>query len=131
MLCFCSVYLCSVFCALCYFCLLCSLPLFSSGVCIVHFVLLLSLCSQSMLWCPLRFPNVWFVFFSVVCFVCLCIGFNGTFNNISVISKRSVLLLEQTGVPKENYLQILSHNVVSSTPCHEEVRTHNISGNRH
>ena len=36
--------------------------------------LLLSLCSQSMLWCPLRFPNVWFVFFSVVCFVCLCIG---------------------------------------------------------
>ena len=42
--------------------------------------------SQSMLWCPLRFSNVWFVFFSVVCFVCLCIGFNGTFNNISVIS---------------------------------------------
>jgi hypothetical protein len=41
---------------------------------------------QSMLWCPLRFSNVWFVFFSVVCFVYLCIGFNGTFNNISAIS---------------------------------------------
>jgi hypothetical protein len=28
--------------------------------------------------------------------------FHGTFNNISVISWRSVLLLEETGVPGEN-----------------------------
>ena len=48
--------------------------------------------------------------------------FNGTFNNISVISCRSVLLLEETGVPGENHWsaashwQTLSHNVVSSTP---------------
>ena len=29
--------------------------------------------------------------------------FNATFNNISVISWRSVLLLEETGVPGENH----------------------------
>jgi hypothetical protein len=44
--------------------------------------------------------------------------FNATFNNISVISWRSVLLMEETGVPGENHLpvasrqQTLSHNVV-------------------
>jgi hypothetical protein len=51
--------------------------------------------------------------------------FNATFNNISVILWQSVLLVEETGVPKENHrpaashCQTLSHNVVSSTPCHE------------
>jgi hypothetical protein len=44
---------------------------------------------------------------------------NATFNNISVISWRSVLLVEETGVPGENHRQTLSHNVVSSTPRHE------------
>jgi len=29
--------------------------------------------------------------------------FNATFNNISVISWRSVLLIEETGVPGENH----------------------------
>jgi hypothetical protein len=29
--------------------------------------------------------------------------FNTTFNNISVISRRSVLLVEETGVPGENH----------------------------
>ena len=48
---------------------------------------------------------------------------NATFNNISVILWRSVLLVEETGVPAENHraaashLQTLSHNVVSSTPA--------------
>ena len=48
--------------------------------------------------------------------------FNATFNNISVIALRSVLLVEETGVPGENYrpdashCQTLSHNIVSSTP---------------
>jgi len=48
--------------------------------------------------------------------------FNATFNNISVISWRSVLLVEETGVPIENHrpapshCQTLSHNVVSRTP---------------
>ena len=52
--------------------------------------------------------------------------FNTTFNNISVISCQSVLLVEETGVPGENprpvasHWQILSDNVVSSTPCHEQ-----------
>jgi hypothetical protein len=48
--------------------------------------------------------------------------FNATFNKISVISLRSVLLAEEIGVPIENHQpaashwQTLSHNVVSSTP---------------
>jgi hypothetical protein len=43
---------------------------------------------------------------------------NATFNNISVISWQSVLLMEETGVPGENHriaashLQTFSHNVV-------------------
>jgi hypothetical protein len=45
---------------------------------------------------------------------------NATFNNISVISWRPVLLVEETRVPRENHRpaashwQILSHNVVST-----------------
>ena len=60
------------------------------------------------------------------------IVFNITFNNISVISLRSVLLVMETGVSGENHQpiashwQTLSHNVVSSTP-----RTHHVSGDRH
>ena len=51
--------------------------------------------------------------------------FNATFNNISVISWLSVLLVEETGGPRENHrpvashLQTLSHNVVQSTPDHK------------
>jgi len=53
--------------------------------------------------------------------------FNATFNNISVISWRSVLLEypKETGVPGENHQhtashwQTLSHNVVSIMPHHE------------
>jgi len=56
--------------------------------------------------------------------------FDATFNNISVLSWWSVLLVEETGVPGENqrpvasHWQTLSHNVVSSTP-------HNFSGDRY
>jgi hypothetical protein len=48
--------------------------------------------------------------------------FNATFNNTSVISWRSVLLVEETGATGENhrlpasYRQICSHNVVSTIP---------------
>jgi len=48
--------------------------------------------------------------------------FNATINDISIISWRSVLLVEETGVPGENHRpaashrQTISHNVVSSTP---------------
>ena len=47
---------------------------------------------------------------------------NATLNNISVISWRSVLLVEETGVPEQNLLlvashkQTSSHNGVSCTP---------------
>ena len=35
--------------------------------------------------------------------------FTATFNNISVISWRSVLLVEETGVPGENNKPVVSH----------------------
>ena len=60
-----------------------------------------------------RFGLVWFMVF------------NATVNNISVILWRSVLLVEETRVPRENHQpatshqQALSHNVVPSTPRHE------------
>jgi hypothetical protein len=60
-------------------------------------------------------------------FVCLMV-FNATFNNISVISWRWVLLFEETGCPGENHRpvashwQTLSHNVVHLAL--NEIRTH-------
>jgi hypothetical protein len=51
--------------------------------------------------------------------------FNATFNNISVISWQSVLLVKDTGQPGENnqhiasYQHTFSHNVVSSKHRHE------------
>jgi hypothetical protein len=51
--------------------------------------------------------------------------FSATFNNISLISRRSVLLVEETGVQGEthrlvaSFWQTLWLNVVSSTPGHE------------
>jgi hypothetical protein len=63
--------------------------------------------------------------------------FNATFNNISVISLRSVWLVEETGVSGENHRpsashwQTLSHNVVSSTPRLSWMPTPNVSGDRH
>jgi hypothetical protein len=53
-------------------------------------------------------------------------AFNAISNNSSVISWMSVLLVEDTGVPRESHRpsashwQTLSHNVVSSTPRHEQ-----------
>jgi hypothetical protein len=35
--------------------------------------------------------------------------FNATFNNISVISWRSVLLVDKTGVARENHQPVTSH----------------------
>jgi hypothetical protein len=62
---------------------------------------------------------------------------NASCNNISLISWRSVLLVEETGVAGENYRpvanhrQTLSHNVASNTPCLSGIQTHNFSGDRH
>jgi len=63
--------------------------------------------------------------------------FNATFNNISAISWRSVLLVEETRVPREkhrpaaSHRQTLSHNVVMSTRRISGIRTHNVSCYRH
>ena len=60
-----------------------------------------------------------------------------TFNNISVISWRSVLLMEETGPPGENHRpvashwQTLSYNFASSTLRVSGIRTDNFSGDRY
>jgi hypothetical protein len=71
---------------------------------------------------------------SFVCYVCLMLV-HATFNNISVISWQSVLLVEKTRVPGEHHWpaashwQTLSHNVVHLALI--EIRTHNISSDKH
>ena len=68
-------------------------------------------------------PFWWNIILYLCLFVCLMV-FNVTFN-ISVVLRWSVLLVEEAWVPGENHSpvashwQTLSHNVVSSTPCHE------------
>jgi len=55
--------------------------------------------------------------------------FNATFNNISVLVQRSVLLEEETEEnhrPVESHWQTLSHNVVTSTPPLCVNRTHKV-----
>ena len=39
----------------------------------------------------------------------LVYGFNATFNSISAMSCRSVLLVEETVVPRENHRPVASH----------------------
>ena len=70
--------------------------------------------------------------------ICLVLVFSATFNNISVISVRSVLLVEGIGVLEKNYRpaashrQTLSHNVISCTPRHERGSNSQLySGYRH
>jgi hypothetical protein len=49
--------------------------------------------------------------------------FNATINNISVISWRSVLLMEETGVSGENHRPVSSHwQTLSQTDGHVVVR---------
>ena len=60
--------------------------------------------------------------------------FNTIFNNISVISLRLILMVEETGEnhwPDEGHWQTLPHQVVSSTPRLSGIWTHNVSGDRH
>jgi hypothetical protein len=72
--------------------------------------------------------------FGICLFICLIV-FNATFNNISVISWWSFLLVEKTvGLGKNHRLvashwQTLSHNVVHLALI--EIRIHNINGDRH
>ena len=80
------------------------------------------------IWNPLRYC---YTFVFVCLFVCLMV-FNATFNNISAISWRSVLLVEETEGLGENHRPVASHwqslslNVVYLALI--EIRTHNISG---
>ena len=62
---------------------------------------------------------------------------NAIFNNISIISWQSILLVEETGEPGKkhwpvaSHWQTLSHNVVSSTPHHEQDSNSQLSGDGH
>ena len=62
---------------------------------------------------------------------------NATFDKISVISWRSVLLVEEAGVPGENHRpdashrQTLSHNVASITPRLSGIQTRNFNDDMH
>ena len=68
-----------------------------------------------------------------VMFVCLMV-FNTTFNNLSVISWQSVLLVDETGGPGENHRplashwQALSHNVVHLARSRFELTTSVVIG---
>jgi hypothetical protein len=54
--------------------------------------------------------NIWqFFFITVIFYRVRAMVFNATFNNISVISWQSVLLMEKSGVPGENKQPAGSH----------------------
>jgi hypothetical protein len=86
------------------------------------------------------FDSVVFFCFSIYYICCARVRVmvcNSFFNNISVISWRSVWLLEETGVPREihrsavNHWQTSSHNGVSSTPRLSGIQIHNLIGERY
>ena len=86
-----------------------------------------------------RFSTTWIYISSqihgkkIVLFLLMVFN-NATLNTISVISRQSVLLVEETGEnhwPVASHWQILSHNVVSSTPRHEQDSSSKVNSDRH
>ena len=90
------------------------------------------------------FLHIYFFLFSFFLFISLLylvvimvmisvVVFNATFNNISVISWWSIVLVEETRVPGENHRfaasrrQTLSHTDVSSTSRLSGIRSHSVS----
>jgi hypothetical protein len=75
------------------------------------------------------------IFFKNACKKSCLMVFNATFNNISVISWRSVLLVEEMVVPGEKHRPVASHwQTLSHFVVHLaliEIWTHNISADRH
>ena len=72
--------------------------------------------------CIYRHRVMLFKYNSWSCWWAMDMVFNITFNNISVISWRSVLLLKETGENLRSvtsHWQTLLHNVVSSIPRHD------------
>jgi hypothetical protein len=57
--------------------------------------------------------------------------FNATFNNISTISWRSVLLVDEIGIPGENHDLQLDHILLYRVYLLSGIRTHNVSGDMH
>ena len=66
------------------------------------------ICDDNILFCLQRRRLLQFYCLDNTLFVCLMV-FDATFNNIPVISRRSVLLVEETGRPGENHWPVASH----------------------